>query len=439
MAKSRKFNYKPTYEETVKRAERKTSGYASLLKDAKIFKAAEGDNVVRVLPPSWKDPDHYGYRIWVHNNVGPKDQRYLCLRENPTSPHKRCPICEELSRLGPRATTEDRQLLSPREAVLYYIVDREKPKEGVQVWMVSPTAEAQIAAQTVDKRRGNVLNIIDPDDGYDLSFMRQGMTKNKTRYLGYKVDRDPSPLSESERSYNRWLDEISERPLPSLLNFYTPDQIEEELYGKGKDDDDDDRPRKGKARSRDDDEDEDEPRSRSRSRSRDEDEDEDEPRKLRKTRKVSDEDEDEEEEKPKKKARARDDDEDEDESPEPPDVVTRARKKSKARVDEEDEEEEDEKPARKSKSKVVDDDEDEEDEPPVRKRRTKTELEEDLDDEIPFNAGRRGRKPSRDEDDDEEEDDEKPRKKAKAKDEDEDDDRPTENRRNRIRERMNRG
>jgi hypothetical protein len=344
MAKSRKFNYKPTYEDTVKRAERKTSGYASLLKDAKIFKAAEGDNVVRVLPPSWKDPDHYGYRIWVHNNVGPKDQRYLCLRENPTSPHKRCPICEELSRLGPRATTEDRQLLSPREAVLYYIIDREKPKEGVQVWMVSPTAEAQIAAQTVDKRRGNVLNIIDPDDGYDLSFMRQGTTKNKTRYLGYKVDRDPSPLSESERSYNRWLDEISERPLPSLLNFYTPDQIEEELYGKAKDDDDDDRPRKGKSRSRDDD-----------------DEDEDEPRTvagLRKTRKASDEDdEDEEEEKPKKKARPRDDDEDEE------DEETRARKsKSKVVDDEDEDEEEEEKPRKKAKAKVVDED-DEEDEP----------------------------------------------------------------------------
>jgi hypothetical protein len=422
MAKSRKFNYKPTYEDTVKRAERKTSGYASLLKDAKIFKAAEGDNVVRVLPPSWKDPDHYGYRIWVHNNVGPKDQRYLCLRENPTSPHKRCPICEELSRLGPRATTEDRQLLSPREAVLYYIIDREKPKEGVQVWMVSPTAEAQIAAQTVDKRRGNVLNIIDPDDGYDLSFMRQGMTKNKTRYLGYKVDRDPSPLSESERSYNRWLDEISERPLPSLLNFYTPDQIEEELYGKAKDDDDEDRPRKGKTRSRDDD-----------------DEDEDEPRKLRKTRKASDEDDEEEEEKPKKKARSRDEDEEEDEEETAP-VIPPSRRRTLR-----DDEEEEEKPRKKAKAKVVDDDEDEEDEPPVRKRRTKTELEEDLDDEIPSNAGRRGRKPSRDEEDedDDEEEEVKPRRKTKAKEEDEeeeeDDDRPTENRRNRIRERMNRG
>jgi hypothetical protein len=426
MAKSRKFNYKPTYEDTVKRAERKTSGYASILKDAKAFKPAEGDNVVRILPPSWKDPDHYGYRIWIHYNVGPKDQRYLCLRENPTSPHKRCPICEELSRLGPRATSEDRKLLSPSEAVLYYVVDREKPKEGVQVWTVSPTAEVSIAAQTVDKRRGNVINIIDPDDGYDLSFMRQGTGKNKTKYFGYKVDRDPSPLSESERSYNRWLDEISERPLPSLLNFYTPDQIEEELYGKVKDDDDEDRPRKGKTRSRDDD-----------------DEDEDEPRKLRKTRKASDEDEeeDEEEEKPKKKARVRDDD-DEDE-----DVVTRARKKSKAKVDDEDEdgeeEEEEEKPRKKAKAKVVDEEDEDEDEPqPVRKRRTKTELEEDLDDEIPSNAGR-GRKPSRDEDDDEdeEEEDEKPRKKAKARDEDEDedDDRPTENRRNRIRERMNRG
>jgi hypothetical protein len=59
--------------------------------------------------------------------------------------------------------------------------------------------------------------------------------------------------------------------------------------------------------------------------------------------------------------------------------------------------------------------------PPVRKRRTKTELEEDLDDEIPSNAGRRGRKPSRDEDEDEDEEEEvKPRRKAKAKEEEED-------------------
>jgi len=243
--------------------------YDNLFKGVKTYKAAEGRNIVRILPPTWPKASHYGYPIWVHYGVGPKEAAYLCLRENKTSPYKRCPLCEELYSLGARATPEDRKALLPTQSIIYYILDRNQPQQGVLLWRVSGTADSEIAAQSVNRRKGSVLNIVDPEEGYDLEFMRSGQKLN-TRYRGYQVVREDSPMTDDDRHFEEVLDIIFDKPLPETLNFYKPEHIEAVYSGKVSDEEDGDT-RSDRRRARSNGHDEDEDRGSRRDRDRDED------------------------------------------------------------------------------------------------------------------------------------------------------------------------
>jgi len=253
----REYNYTPDYESTKKIAETRGGGYDSILKDdVKPLKPHASTNTIRILPPTWENPKHYGLLIWLHYNVGPSDRRYLCLRENATSPHRHCPVCDALYDLGSRATQDDRQRLKAKPSYLFYVIDRDNEKEGVQVWQTSQKNVSEIAIQSINKRNQGVLNIIDIEDGYDVEFTRTGEGRNGTRYHGFMVDRESTPLSNDDRKYNAWLDYIDDNPLTEVLNFYSPEHIEQVLHGRGREDEDDDQPRSRTRRGNGDDRDE---------------------------------------------------------------------------------------------------------------------------------------------------------------------------------------
>jgi hypothetical protein len=433
MAKSRNYDYSPpAYQDTVDRAERKGSMFDNLLKEAKVYKSKQGANLVRILPPGWPKAAHYGLTIFVHGSVGPNDRRYLCLRENPTSPHKRCPVCEALYDLGAKATQEDRQLLRAKPNVIYYIVDRDAEKDGVQVWMASPTTDSEIAAQSINRRSKSVIDIVDPDEGYDLEFTRTGTTRNNTRYRGFQIMREPSPLAESSRTMDEWLDVAFDKPLPSLLNYFSPEHIEEVFYGRAKEEGEVGPPR---------------------SRARDQ-EDEAEERPLRRTRRVSDDD---EEEEPPARERPRRSDGDGEEERRP---ARAARRERAEPADDDDGAAETSRPSASRRRATATDDEEE----PTNRPRPRSRLSRELDDEVPFDgAGRRGRpngraaeeeekeptpraRPRRPTLDDDEEEEERPRstrapRGSRAPDDEETDDDAAarERRRERVRERVNRG
>lgn len=344
-SKERSYDYQaPTYEDTVDRAERKGSMFDMVLKDAKFYRPKQGVNLLRILPPGWKGARHYGFPIRVHRGVGPNDRQYLCLRENEGSPYKRCPVCEALYDLGAKATQQDKMDLRPGISMIYYVIDRDNAKDGVQVWTSSSTTDSEIAAQSVNRRSKSVLDIAHPDHGYDLEFTRTGTTRNNTRYRGFQVMREPSPLSDSERLMDEWLDVAFDKPLPSLLQFFKPEHVEEVFYGRAKEGEDE-RPRRETSA------DEDEPRT------------------------------------PLRRTRNRDEDEDDDRG-----------KRRPARAEAGDDEDEDPEERRPRHSTAVErkgsSDDGEADERPARQGRTR--LSGDLDDEIPSDAGRRGRNNGRD-------------------------------------------
>jgi hypothetical protein len=234
--------------------------------DIPSFKPNDGPNTVRILPPTWPNPDHYGLDLWVHYGIGPDNQAYLCLHKMKG---EACPICEEHERARRAGEDEDYvKSLEPTRRVLMYLVDRDHEKDGVQAWAAPWTIDRDITKISVDRRTQDVLPIDDPDDGYDVEFERtgKGMT---TKYVGVAIARRESPLGKAA-----WLDFAVENPLPDMLVYMDYDHIAKVLGGGGghrtraeKDGDARDRRDDRDSRSRDRDDD----RRGSRDRDRDED------------------------------------------------------------------------------------------------------------------------------------------------------------------------
>lgn len=223
----RNFTYQARSAEDVKkRAAESSKDFDTYLReDVKTYKPADGTNLIRILPPTWEDPKHFAIDIWVHYGVGPDDQAYLCLHKMKGED---CPICEELQRARrDREGEEYVKSLEPTRRSLFYLVDRDNEKEGVQAWAAPfSRIDQAIVKVSVDRRTNEVLPIDDPDDGYDVSFDRGGKGIG-TQYSGVAIDRRPSPLGKDE-----WLNFAIDNPLPTILEYHDYDHIAK-VFGGG--------------------------------------------------------------------------------------------------------------------------------------------------------------------------------------------------------------
>lgn len=372
MAKKR-FVFKPQTASSVKkRANQSGGGFDSYLTDEiPKFKSKDGENAIRILPAymAWIDDkklvkrwgDSWGIEIWVHYSVGPDNSSYLCPKKMLDED---CPICD--ARVGLDA--EAAKKMAPGKRVLAYLIDRNNPKDGPLLWaMPAFKVEKEIASRSTHKKTGDVIQITDPEEGFDVTFTKEGK-EDRTNYTAVDIDRESSPLANKETTVDKWLDFIMEHPLHETLKYFDGDYLENIYMGKGK-------KKKKKDEEEEDDideEDDDEPKRKSKSKARrdDDDDDDDEPRKKSKSRRDEDEEEDEEEDdddrkssKSKRRSSSRDDDGDgEDEEDEEEDSKgSRSRGSSRRSRDKEDEdeeededsEEEEDRPSKKDRSKAA--------------------------------------------------------------------------------------
>lgn len=273
-----RFSYQPRSPEQFSRQmNRSSSRFDSPVKLVQMFRPAQGDNQVRLLPPTWDNAEHYAVQVWAHTYIGEQKATYLCPRKMLNKP---CPVCDAYKEEARRGDPEIAKKLSPKPRWLAYILDRDgENPEKPMVWMYTDQADQEILMYVKDRRTGEWLPVDDPDNGYDLIFRRTGPKGLGTRYGGYQFDRDPSPLSDDQRTQDEILDFIRDNPLPSILQYYPEEYLEEVVAGtvvEGDDelDDADDRrgggrdDRRTPGRSRDRDEERQEGREASRSRSR---------------------------------------------------------------------------------------------------------------------------------------------------------------------------
>lgn len=249
------FEYTRRGQEAVKkRAEQSGGDFDRYLKDGlKAFKTNDGNNFIRFLPPTWKDPQHYGHDIFVHYSVGADNQTYVCPDKMKDEP---CPVCEELHR-AKKDDKDDKdekyiKSLEPKKRVLVYLINRDQEREGVMVWSMPWTLDRDICkVSQVDRKTGETLFIDDPDKGYDVEFERKG-SKDRTEYIGVAIARRESPLGN-----DKWLQFAVDNPLPDQVIVYPYEDIQKALGGGGsrgrdKDENDKDRGRSSSRSNRDD-------------------------------------------------------------------------------------------------------------------------------------------------------------------------------------------
>src|ERR1035437_4894666 len=194
----------------------------------KFFSPAAGDNTVRIMPGTWEaEVPTYGYELYVHYGIGPDQSAYLC---NKSMKDEDCPICEERATADKAGDAEYAKQLRPNKRIAVYVIDRAKEGEGPKLWAMPYTLEREIAAQAIDKKTAEVIQFIDPEAGFDLSFTKQGKDM-QTKYVGVSFDRKPSPLSDDEETGQAWLDFIVTNPLPEQLTFYEAEHIADVFSG----------------------------------------------------------------------------------------------------------------------------------------------------------------------------------------------------------------
>jgi hypothetical protein len=263
---SRAYEYRArTAEEVEERGSMGNQDYDKLLKPGtKLYKVRDGDNRIRLFPPTWKDAKHYGLDVWVHYNVGPDRQSYLCPNKHGDG---KCPICAERNDIRGDNDADEKYVkeLEPKRRVLVYLIDREDERSGEQAWFMPQSLDKDIVKISVDKESKEVLPIDSPEDGYDIIFEKSG-SKLTTKYDGVQIARRSSPLG--KRS---WLENAMDHPLPDLLKVFPSDHIADVFGARGpqrdrRDDRDrdrsDDRRERGRDQDRDDRRERDEPRGR---------------------------------------------------------------------------------------------------------------------------------------------------------------------------------
>lgn len=194
-----------------------------------VFTPPEGDNVVRIIEPTWENAEHYGYDLFVHYGIGPDECAYLCLEKML---NEKCPICEERKRA--HAASEDEEYvksLRPSQRVAVWIINRDKEEDGPQIWNMPKKMDDNFTNLCVDKRTGELIQIVDPYEGFDIEFTRKGKGL-KTKYVGEAISRHPSPLSDDPAQLEEWREFVFEHPIPDVLNFYSYEYIQN-VFGGG--------------------------------------------------------------------------------------------------------------------------------------------------------------------------------------------------------------
>lgn len=225
------FVYKPRTADQVKgRASRKSGLYDSIFKQGfDTYRPKQGDNLIRYLPPTWDDSDHYGYTAFVHRNIGPDNATYLCPRKMLNKP---CPICEAQKEAKDAGEGEEATALTVAERIISWVVDRDADDpEKPLIYDTSWTQDRDIVSLCVNERTGEILMIDHPDKGYDVTIKRQG-TGMRTKYYGYAISRDDCPINDSEKVQEEILDYVKDNPIPDVLNFYDYDYLAGVLSGK---------------------------------------------------------------------------------------------------------------------------------------------------------------------------------------------------------------
>lgn len=190
--------------------------------DIKTYRAKQGQNFILILPPHDADA-YFGQEIFVHRNIGPNNDAFLCPQRMRDLT---CPICETWQELRNEGVDyeELRELSCLPPRWLFWIVDmtsEETMALGPQLFETCQTVNDEILGLCIDPRSGEEFDLSDPEERVDVAFWRQGESLN-TRYSRFK-------LEERQVWDNSWLEFPT---FDDVLVFAEYETINESFGGK---------------------------------------------------------------------------------------------------------------------------------------------------------------------------------------------------------------
>lgn len=220
MAKNeRTFRYQPQSKETLsERANMRGGNFDSIVKqEYKTYKVKDGKNVIRIMPCTWQEGGYYGLDIFVNYNVGADNQSYLSLAKMKNA---KDPLAEARVIAERDGDDELAKQLRPTQRILMWVIDRNAPDDGPQLWAAPFTVAKAFVNLARDEDTGRILYIDDPEEGNDVRFYKEG-SQLTTKYDASKMKLlGASPLSDDASEQQEWLDYISENQVPDCLQFY---------------------------------------------------------------------------------------------------------------------------------------------------------------------------------------------------------------------------
>ena len=218
----------------------KGSGKQSILdfsnyEEVNFFKVKKGKNEIDILPfevTTKNDPtgaeigeDNYRLEYWQHNNVGPKEDRVLCLLETFNKP---CPICEakkEMLDAGADWKDEEVKALSPKRRCVYNVIDLNDTEKGVQLFEQSYHFFQKELFDAAEYKDHAFIMFADIEEGYTVVFRGSEETFNKQKFIKPK-DFDFEPRDPYKESiYN------DVYPLDAMLVIPTYEQVQALFLG----------------------------------------------------------------------------------------------------------------------------------------------------------------------------------------------------------------
>lgn len=339
MAKKKRSSHSYDYEKAQRQLDKVN---ASMESNFSWWKAEQGDNLIRVLPPISEDADLPYEEVFLHYGVD--NIPITCLGS-------KCPICVFIKQSGKSKRFND---IRRTRRLFFQIIDRDMEVPEPMIWSAGSMFLQYFLPIFLDVDEYG--DVTDFEEGTDIVVNRKGTTKTNTKY-NFRIKRNPSPVSEDEEELAEIIEDMVDLSTTSqkLDIDEVDDLLQEYLSGKEIDDDffDEDEPPQRRKRKKkkpkreveeEEEEEEEKPKSSSRKKSSDSESASKKktPRRPRSTKTESEDEGAEEEES----------DEEDDEPEEKPTPKRKPRKKKEVELEEdEEEEEEEEKSAKKSKSK----------------------------------------------------------------------------------------
>ena len=203
--------------------------------DVNWFKAKKGKNEIDILPfevTTGNDPmgaaigeDQYKLEYWQHNNIGPKDDRVICLSESFGKP---CPVCEarkEMLDAGADWKDDEVKALGAKRRCIYNVIDLNETDKGVQLFEQSHFKFEKELFAAAEYKNPDFICFADIEEGYTVTFRGSEETFNKNKFIEPK-DFDFETRDAYEESI---YDDVF--PLDAMLIIPTYDEVQALFLG----------------------------------------------------------------------------------------------------------------------------------------------------------------------------------------------------------------